>query len=215
MPFRLKTCTLVVFVAVLALRQRAMSSSESAAIVPARSAGRGRLSLSMLCERGGAACLVALVAHPGGRWSAEIGGAGEDLKIAAGLAQRQGSPVGGAEREQQPPQLVGWAVLRGWRVVSNGRAPSAHAFALIQLSRKHWRCRKDSHFLEYEVASSCSLKEPVPLASVLADSWICTLPWTIGDKAPARCEHDNRQGPQDWWQCLRCASSPGGMDCCL
>ena len=132
-----------------------------------------------LCDRRGALILAAVVAHPGGRWSSELLAAPACLIVSAGLTCLPASPDMAVEEQQ--PQLIGFAVLRGWRLL-NGPAPSAQIWSLIQIQQKYWRRRINSRYLEHEVISSCSLIECDDIVNAVGPSWVLSQPEAVATK---------------------------------
>ena len=103
------------------------------ASAPRPATGRaGRPAVSELIQRGGSDFLAAVVALPGGRWAAELRTA-TALQLATTGVALPAVP----EQDQLPQrsQLVGFAAMRGWRLV-DGVAPSHAAFSLIEMSCK-------------------------------------------------------------------------------
>ena len=147
---------------------------------PAPPSAAGSSALLQLCERRGALILAAVVAHPGGRWSDELLAAGACLIGSAGLTCLPASSSDIAVEEQQS-QLIGFAVLRGWRLV-NGPAPSAQVWSLIQMSKQFWNQRINSRFLEHEVISSCSLMECDDIVKAAGPSWVLSQPEAVATK---------------------------------
>ena len=120
----------------------------------------GRPCYSRMLEAGGKDFLAAVVSLPGGRWDSELGreGVPEALLSAAGLRSLPGQSI-----SQDSAQLVGFAVLQGWRFMS-GSAPSAHAYALVQIHKRHWRRRVCGPvYLEHQVLASCCLLQSVDI----------------------------------------------------
>ena len=103
------------------------------ASAPRPATGRaGRPAVPELIQRGGSDFLAAVVAHPGGRWAAELRTATALQLATAGVAL---PAVPEQDQLPQRSQLVGFAAMRGWRLV-DGVAPSHAAFSLIEMSCK-------------------------------------------------------------------------------
>ena len=120
----------------------------------------GRPCHSRVLQAGGKDFLAAVVSLPGGRWALELGGEGvpDALLSAAGLRSLPGQSI-----SQESVRLVGFAVLQGWRWMS-GQAPSADAYALVQILKRHSRRRLGNDvFLEHQVLSSCCLLQGVDI----------------------------------------------------
>ena len=108
----------------------------------------GRPCHSRVLQAGGKDFLAAVVSLPGGRWALELGGEGvpDALLSAAGLRSLPGQSI-----SQESVRLVGFAVLQGWRWMS-GPAPSADAYALVQILKRHSRRRRlgNDVFLQHQ-----------------------------------------------------------------
>ena len=123
-----------------------------------------------LCRCGGCEFLAAVVAHPGGRWTAELRQATASQLAGAGIS------LPALDQPLPPTQLVGFALMRGWRLAS-GTEHSLPAISLIQMSQRCYFQRSSStRFLVYEVIDSCSLDLRVDMVTAIGHDWLLQRP---------------------------------------
>ena len=96
-----------------------------------------------------------MVSHPGGRWAKELIVADAAMQAAAGLRRVPEQNI-----VQPGAQLLGFAVLQGWRVLS-GTAPSDHAYGFVRIHQKMWRRQRNAVYLEHKVLCRCCLVQGI------------------------------------------------------
>ena len=121
--------------------------------------GKDRIATDALMKRveqgHGPNTLVALVGSSTGRWSPEL--ASKSPKHPAVRALQHSVQQAGCDwyaTKVIPQQVVGLAVLEGWRFVCDGRASSQDSFLLMSAAQEHHSRRGHPIFVEHNVLAS-------------------------------------------------------------
>ena len=109
-------------------------------------------------EAGGQDFLAAVVSLPGGRWANKLIGADAAMLAAAGLRSLPEQNI-----VQPGAQLLGFAVLQGWRLLS-GAVPSDHAYGFVKINERLERRRSSFHvYLGHNVLCRCWLLQGIDM----------------------------------------------------